>query len=271
MIAEMFKRREKSAYVVLVLLFALGAVFLAFNMPETNREWLEVLMLLLPVLFMVFVAVNSRQKYNQVKDMEIPQSSSSLLACNHIILKQDASMIPRLLSFEKSGSFVGRFELINLWWCHYPIVWFQSSLMSLFPHKVAFFTNEGEKLFSFKREGFKNTRLTVYDDHEDVIGTYEQEEFKSFVKQNGEIKDKNGELLLAVNVSGFSGDFHLKDEEGHRWAYFYNGRFPHEYTKIFKDMDNDIVEVSDRLTEKNKILLLSFIGFTFLERSQRGN
>ncbi|MCA0987495.1 hypothetical protein [Guptibacillus algicola] len=271
MIAEMFKRREKMSYVGLVLLLCFTGVFLAFNMPKTNSEWVEVLALLIPVLFMGFIALNSRKKYKEMKDMEFPQSAFSLLDCNHLILKQDATMTPSLLSFEKDGSFVGMYQLVDIRWWLYPIVLFQSSLLSFFPHKVAFFSNEGEKVFSFRREGIKRTKVTVFDSEDNVIGTYEQEEFKSLVNLKGELKDENGSRILPVKISGFSGDFHLKNEEGKRWAYFYNGRFPHEYTKIFKDMDNDIVEVSDQLSEKNKILLLSLIGFVFMERSQKGN
>lgn len=266
----MFKRREKMTYMALVLLLCLSGAFLAFNTPESNSEWVDVLALLVPVLFMGFIALNSRKKYKEVKDIVFPQSPSSLIDCNHLILKQHASMIPTLLSFEKDGSFIGMYQLDDIKWWMYPLVLFQSSLLSFFPHKIAFFSNDGNKVFSFRREGIKKTKVTIFDSEDNVIGTYEQKEFKSIVNLKGELKDESGSLILPVKISGFSGDFHLKDEEGKRWAYFYNGRFPHEYTTIFKDMDNDIVEVSDQLSEKKKTLLLSLIGFVFLERSQKG-
>ncbi|WP_270181343.1 hypothetical protein [Alkalihalobacillus sp. CinArs1] len=270
MIAEMFKRREKYAYLGLIVVTVFSGVFLAFNLPKTNGEWAEMIVLLLPILFLAFIALISRKKYNEVKGVDFPQSHSSLLACDHLILKQDAAMMPRLLSFEKDGSFVGRYQLVDVKWWLYPIALFQSSMLSLIPHRVAFLSNEGKKVFSFRREGFKKTKVTIYDHEDQVIGTYEQEEFKSLVNLNGELKDENGSVILPVKVAGFSGDFHLIDEDGHRWAYFYNGRFPHEYTKIFKDMDNDIVEVSNRLSERDKVRLLSFIGFIFMERSFKG-
>ncbi|WP_281657845.1 hypothetical protein [Halobacillus sp. Cin3] len=72
-----------------------------------------------------------------------------------------------------------------------------------------------------------------------------------------------------MQASGLSGDFTLKDETGHTWAHFYNGRFHVEYTRIFRDIDNDIVELSDTLTKENKTLLLGTIGFLFIERSLR--
>lgn len=57
--------------------------------------------------------------------------------------------------------------------------------------------------------------------------------------------------------------FHCENEQ---WAYFYHGRFPHEYTKIFRDVDNDIVEVSNTLSEEDKVRLLAVISFLFIAR-----
>lgn len=70
-------------------------------------------------------------------------------------------------------------------------------------------------------------------------------------------------------MSGFSGDFNLVDEEGRCWADFYNGRFPHEYTELFRDIDNDIVGLSGQLREDEKQLVIGAVGFLFMERQLR--
>ncbi len=81
--------------------------------------------------------------------------------------------------------------------------------------------------------------------------------------------NSHDEVVLPVKTSGFSGDFSLKDTNDHRWAYFFNGRFPHEYTGIFRDVDNDIVELSDDLSIEHKMLLLGMIGYLFIARNNR--
>lgn len=95
--------------------------------------------------------------------------------------------------------------------------------------------------------------------------TINRRNFKSLLNIKGELFDENNEFLLPVTVYGLSGNFSL-NFENEQWAYFYNGHFPYEYTKIFRDVDNDIVEVSNTLSEEDKVRLLAVIGFLFIAR-----
>ncbi len=45
--------------------------------------------------------------------------------------------------------------------------------------------------------------------------------------------------------------------------------YANEYRKLFRDMDNDIVEVSNQLSEQYKRLLFGTIGYLFIQRINR--
>ncbi|SFF73923.1 hypothetical protein SAMN05216353_107102 [Halobacillus alkaliphilus] len=270
MIAEMYKRREKLAYSLIGALILILGGYLLWNQPETSQEWLEAAILLFPLIFMVIIAGTSHHKYNKVKDISIPESTGSLLEAEHVVWKADAGNLPRLMAFEKNGAYFGMLKTEKLSWWGHPIVFFQKSILSFIPSTYSFYTQDGEKLFSFRRNGFKETKVAIFDAAGNRSGTYIQEEFKSLLHVKGEFKDEENRPVLSVKTSGTSGDFSLSDHEGHRWAHFYNGRFPHEYTELFRDVDNDIVELSNELSLKNKRLLLAVISFLFMNRSLNG-
>jgi hypothetical protein len=269
MIADMYKRREKLAYIAFLTLVILGVGFLFYTGPDTVEQWLEGAALLLPALMMLGVGIGSRVKFNKVKSISIPQSSRNIMEIDHIIIKKDVSWMPKMLVFEKSGSFLGFFQLINIPWWTRMIILYRSSSFSFFPVEIAFTSNSGEVMFTCRRRGFKQSVVEMYDNQGDFIGSYIQEELKSVFTIKGELKDSEGKTLLEVKSSGFTGDFTLYDGDGHLWARFYNGRFPHEHTEIFRDVYNDMVEMSERLTGDQKILLLGMIGYLFMNRNNR--
>lgn len=114
----------------------------------------------------------------------------------------------------------------------------------------------------------KKSIVTVKNVHGRKLGEYVQEDWKSLVNIKGVLRDADDKLILPVKVKAFSCDFTLTDSEGRQWARFYNGYFPHEYTNIFRDVYNDIVELSDNLSKHHKMLLIAMIGFLFLQRNQ---
>ena len=266
MIAKMYKRREKLALILLGITLLILAAYVGYVNPQSGMEWLEASALLLPVLLMVSILISSRNKYNQVKSMSIPEADGPLLDREHVVWKPDAGFIPRLLAFQKNGAYAGVLEPVNIPWWLQPLVWFRNSFLFLAPSAFSFYNSKGEEVFRLKRKGFKETVVTICDGEGTHLGNYVQEEFKSFLHIKGEIQDNQGNALLPVKTSSFSGDFSLYDEQDHRWAHFYNGRFPHEYTKIFRDVDNDIVDLSDQLSYEHKVLLLGTISFLFMNR-----
>ncbi|QVY63327.1 hypothetical protein [Cytobacillus gottheilii] len=267
MISDLYKRREKLGYVILFLLLLVFIGWLIFQTPETQREWLELAFFLLPLGFAVSIIMISRSHYNKVKEVNIPNSQRRITELNHVVIKKDAGIIPRLLLFEKNGEFIGMLKPINTPWWLYPLYLFSEEATLIFTQSYGFESSDGKTLFTFNKRGWlKQVKLSIYDPNNIKLGTYIQEELKALFNIKGKIINEKNENVLVIEASGFSGDFKWYDVEGKQWARFYNGLFPHEYTKIFRDSQNDIVELSDQLEEKDKIRLLSVIGYLFMTR-----
>ncbi|MGM0898576.1 MAG: hypothetical protein ACQEV0_11785 [Bacillota bacterium] len=267
MLAEMYKKREKLAYLFLVGTLAIALVFFIFATPETSTDWLELLPFLFPIGLSIAVVLISRSHYKKVKDIQIPQSEKQLLDLKDIVIKKDAALIPRLLLFEKSGQYVGSVEIAKTSWWVYPFLFFASSLISLFPMNYQLVSNEGASQITFRKTGWlKQSKIEIFNSSQEKIGTYIQEELKALFNIKGVLYDEKEEELLSIKASGFSGSFSWNDQQGRRLAYFYNGTFPHEYTHLFRDTHNDIVELADGTADKDKLRLLAVIGFIFFTR-----
>lgn len=267
MIIEMYKRREKLGYGLLSMLLLLIIGWLIFQTPETQREWMEMLFFLFPIGLIVSIIIISRSHYNKLKDVNIPNSKAVITELNHVVIKKDAAITPRLLLFEKNGEFIGVVKPIKTPWWLYPLYIFSEETASMFPQSYGFISNDGEELFKFHKKGWlKQVTLTIFDGHNNKIGSYIQEELKSLIHIKGRLMNDKGEQILSINASGFSGDFKWFDENGEQWARFLKGLFPHEYTNIFRDSHNNIVELSNQLSEEDKIRLISVIGFLFISR-----
>ncbi|RYG72345.1 hypothetical protein EU245_10745 [Lentibacillus lipolyticus] len=270
MVADMYKRRMKGAMVGGVIVLAVVAVWLLFNPPQSGQDWLEVSAFSLPLAFMIGVGFESRHKYLQVKDIHVPEAAVTLSELNHLVLKKDVSFFPRLLLFQKNGTFIGRIQPVTVPFWLYPLGFISNdAILTIFPITYGFFTTDHQKLLTFRRKGFLNTTVTMYSAEGEVLGVYEQADLKSLLTIKGTLYHKSGEPLLPVNVKGFSGDFRLKDEDGKQWAHFFSGYFPHEYTDLFRDTHNDIVDLADDLEETEKQLLLALIAFLFIQKRQR--
>lgn len=267
MIAQMYKRREKAGYLFLILLILLMIGWLLFFPPKAKGEWVELLFFLLPIAYIISVIMISRSQYEKVRQLHIPTSEQSLIDLDHVVIKKDATFIKRLLLFEKDGKFIGEIRPYTISWWMYPFLILDSSIIDFFPLTYQFVTHDGKRKFSFrKKDEWKRLKLTIFDEEQHKIGTYIQEEWKSLFSIKGELVNEKEEPILSIVASGFSGDFKWSDEEGNVWAYFYNGKFPHEYTTIFRDSKNDIVELSNELSLDDKIRLLAVISYLFLAR-----
>lgn len=85
----MYKRREKFSWLFLLFTLAAAAGFVAIQPPATERERWELLFFLFPIGFVLSIMFISRQQYNKVKDIEIPESQKQLLELNEIVVKKD--------------------------------------------------------------------------------------------------------------------------------------------------------------------------------------
>ncbi|MGX7596742.1 hypothetical protein ACWNS2_16165 [Planococcus plakortidis] len=267
MLAEMYKKREKLAYVFLAVTVLVAAGWLIFQTPESSREWWELLFFLLPIGLSISIIAISRSHYHKVKDIEIPHSGKQLLELKELVIKKDAAFVPRLLLFEKSGGFVGNVEMTSIKWWMYPLLLRDASLLTLFPMTYRFLGDDGKTQLSFRKTRWlKQSKLEIFSAENNMLGTYIQEELKAIINIKGKLYNERQELILPIQASGFSGSFSWNDQQERRWAYFYNGMFPHEYTHLFRDMQNDIVELSGDISEEDKIRLLAVIGYLFFTR-----
>jgi len=238
-----------------------------FQTPGTTSEWLEMLIFLMPLGLIIAIIMISRSHYNRVKNIDIRNSKQGILDLNNVVIKKDVSFTPRLLLFEKNGNFIGMVKPLDIPWWMYPFQFFHDALLEFLPLTYGFISYDGEILFTFRKKGWlKKTKLTIFNQEEKEIGLYIQEELKSLFQIKGELFNEKDEHILSIKASGFSGSFSWNDREGNQWAYFYNGKFPHEYTNIFRDIQNDIVALSDELSKQDKVRLLSVIGYLFMVR-----
>lgn len=267
LIAEMYKRREKLGYIFLGFIILVIIGWLLFQTPATLGEWLEMLIFLVPLGLIVSIIIISRFHYNKVKNVDIPHSKKQLLDLDHTVIKKDVGLIPRLLLFEKDGKFIGVIKPLHIPWWMYPFCILNESLLELFSLTYGFISSNGEIQFTFRNTGrLKQLKLTIFNQENKKIGTYIQEEWKALFQIKGKLLNEKEEKIISIQASGFYGDFSWKDKDGNQWAYFYNGKFPHEYTKVFRDMQNDIVKLSNDLSKQEKVLLLAVIGCLFMFR-----
>ncbi|RKQ18150.1 hypothetical protein D8M05_01740 [Oceanobacillus bengalensis] len=262
-----FKLPYTLGYVFLGFIILVIIGWTLFNTPKTTGEWLEMLFFLFPLGLVFAIIFSSRSHYNKVKDIDFPNSKQRLLDLNHVVIKKDVGFTPRLLFFEKDGNFIGIMKPLEIPWWMFPFRIFNESLHELFPLTYGFISHDEETQFTFRKTGWlKQVKLTIFDRENQDIGTYIQEELKALFRIKGKLYNEKDEEVLSIEASGFSGDFRWKDEEGKQWAYFYNGKFPHEYKNIFRDTHNDIVELSDTLSKQDKVRLLAVIGYLFMAR-----
>lgn len=267
LIAEMYKRRERLGYIFLGLIILIMIGWLIFQTPGTTKEWLEMLFFLFPLGLVLSIIIISHSHYKKVENVDIPHSEQQLHDLDHIVIKKDVDVVPRLLLFEKDGKFIGILKPVKIRWWAYPVCMFNESVLVLLPITYVFLSHDEQIQFTFQKNGwFKHVKLTIFDEEDQLIGTYIQEELKSLFQIQGQLLNEKEELILSIKASGFSGNFRWEDEDGNQWAYFYNGKFPHEYTDIFRDTYNHIVELSDRISNQNKTRLLAVIGYLFMAR-----
>ncbi|WP_051302467.1 hypothetical protein [Salibacterium aidingense] len=211
MIAEMYKRRENLGYVFLGFMILVFAGWPLFQPPETTGEWLEMLVFLLPLGLIFSIIFTSRSHYNKVKGLDIPNSKQLLPDLNHVVIKKDAGLIPRLLLFEKDGKFIGMMKPLHVSWWMLPFGMFNESLFRLFPFTYGFISHDSTTQFTFRKTGWlKQVTLTILDRENREIGTYIQEELKALFRITGRLLDEKQEEIMTIQASGFSGDFRWK-------------------------------------------------------------
>lgn len=268
MVTEMYKKRVKASLSFSGIVFLLGIVVFFIDRPNDGEDWLTFVSIGIMGLMLFITGMVNKRHYARVKDLNIEDAEIPIIDSDHFVVKKDVGSVPRLLFFQKDGRFLGLAKPVHIPIYLYPFFIFSRDISYYIPITYGIFSHDGSLMATYKRKGWKESVLTVMDQEGYEIGTYIQKDFKSFVNIKGELLDGHGERLLPVEVNGFTGDFTLKDREGNIWAHFLNGYFPFEATKTFRDVHNDLIEISDGLSPQNKRLLLAMISFIFLARNE---
>lgn len=270
MIAQMYKRRERMAWIFLSGTLLVVGLWGYFQFPETSREWLDFSVFLLPISFCVAVILVSRFQYKKVKDISVPLFTETLQSINHIVIKKDVAFLPRLFLFQKNGQFIGTVKPYEIPLWKTVLLVLNRSFISILPLRFGILHHNGQLLGLYEKKGWiRRVHMMIFNQERQPIGQYIQHEWKHLLHVRGELFTEQDELLLEIAASGFLGDFKWLDAEGKQIAYFYNGKFPHEYTHLFRDSHNDIVELSPDLSVENKIRLISVISFLFMNRFEK--
>ncbi|MFB4161550.1 hypothetical protein ACE1TF_16890 [Geomicrobium sp. JSM 1781026] len=259
MIKTMYLRRIYASYILSVIVAIILLVLIFFT-----NDWLGSLPLFVLMIGSIAIIPVSHYKYNQVKDLVVPQSEIPMLQLDHLVIQRNVAYFPQLLFFQKDGSYVGTAKLQTLPWYGYLLSpFFKSDLITILPFTYTMYDeSEREVMHLQKRGWFLKSYVTIMNEDGHHIGSYEQEDYRIFSIQ-GKLKDATDQLLLPIHAD-FTTSFTLTDDHKRQWASFYQGRFPHEYTHIFRDMENHIVELSDSLEETDHRRLLGVLTFLFL-------
>ncbi|WP_158734674.1 hypothetical protein [Alteribacillus sp. YIM 98480] len=73
MIASMYQRKMKAAFVIAVFIILAGIVVLFIDLPHSSDEWFNLISIGLVGMLMISIAIFSRHKYMNVKDIHIPE------------------------------------------------------------------------------------------------------------------------------------------------------------------------------------------------------
>lgn len=270
MIVEMYKRRENMAWIFLVGTLVIASLWGIFRTPETSMEWLDFSVFLVPFTFTIAIVLVSRHQQNKVKDLTIPVFEESLTAVQHLVIKKDVAFLPRLLLFQKDGRFVGTIKPVDLPRWKTALLLVNKTFVTILPLRFGIHRHDGKTMGTFEKRGwFRKSELKIFDHQHQFIGRYVQDEWKHLIHVRGQLFSEQDEVLLDIKASGTLGDFKWLDSDGKQLAYFFNGKFPHEYTHIFRDSHNDIVELAPELSDEEKIRLLSVIGYLFMNRLEK--
>ncbi|EZH66162.1 hypothetical protein DH09_09495 [Bacillaceae bacterium JMAK1] len=265
MLKTMYKRRIYLSYIFTFVLLTSITIFLIVDLPITTEDWFEyILFYCLTLAFAIMIPV-SHVKYNKVKDLEVPKADEHLIHLDHLVIQSNVAYIKELLLFTKKGQYVGKAKVSKIPWYIWPFtVLFKNDLLIFIPWTYTIYDHQDQKCITIKRTGWgiKST-LTIKDEKDDHIGTYVQDELRMF-NIRGTLLDEKDQLVLPIEAD-LTGSFRFEDHNSDVVAEYYQGRFPHEYTKLFRDMENHIVYFHRDLSEKEQKRLYGVLTFVFLQ------
>ncbi|WP_018924339.1 hypothetical protein [Salsuginibacillus kocurii] len=270
MLQSMYQRRRNVSLILTGILLLISLIIFSFTPFNSADDWFAFVYMGIGLLLCLGTASISNHKLKQVQGHNLPESDASLFEANHIVIKKDVGLFPRLLLFQKNGAYAGVIKPLHIPWYCYPFGILLKESAIYLPITYGVYNSKDEIVMHLHIRGFLKAKSNVQITNaaKEHIGDYTQFDFQNLVNIRGELTKPDGDLVLAIQTKGFMGDFRLIDDNGVTWAHFYNGYFPHNYTHLFRDIDNSIVDLNLHLAERQKKLLLGFIAFSFLQRQR---
>ncbi|GAK06950.1 hypothetical protein [Geomicrobium sp. JCM 19038] len=265
MLKTMYKRRIYLSYIFTFALLTSITTFLIVDWPITTEEWFEYLLFYFITLAIAIMIPISHVKYNKVKNLEVPKADKHLIHLDHLVIQSNVSYIKELLLFTKKGQYVGKAKVSKISWFMWPFtVLFKNDLLTFIPWTYTIYDHLDQKCMAIKRTGWgiKST-LTIKDEKGSHIGTYVQDDLRMF-NIRGNLLDEDGQLVLPIKAD-LTGSFRFENQFGDVVAEYYQGRFPHEYTTLFRDMENHIVYFRRDLSKREQKRLYGVLIFLFLQ------
>jgi hypothetical protein len=134
------------------------------------------------------------------------------------------------------------------------------------PRIYALYNNLEQTVGFYKIKQLKRLVIEVYDRNMNLVGCYEKEKV-SWLKSKKELMDENGHFIGAVEGSAYYMDEQVYNQTRQQVGRLRRGWMPVEWSGFFPEANTPVLSLSENLTEKDKLLRMSFlINEFFIER-----
>jgi hypothetical protein len=134
------------------------------------------------------------------------------------------------------------------------------------PRIYALYNNLEQTVGFYKIKKLKRLNIEVYDQNMNFAGCYEKEKI-SWLKNKKEMIDENGLFIGAVEGSAYYMDECVYNQTRQQIGRLRRGWMPVEWSRLFPESNTPVLTLSENLTEKDKLLRMSFlINEFFIER-----
>jgi hypothetical protein len=134
------------------------------------------------------------------------------------------------------------------------------------PRIYAIYNNLEQTVGFYKIKQLKRLIIEVYDRNMNFVGCYEKEKI-SWLKNKKEMMDENGHFIGAVEGSAYYMDERVYNQSRQQVGRLRRGWMPVEWSSVFPEPNTPVLSLSENLTEKDKLLRMSFlINEYFIER-----
>ncbi|MCM2531988.1 hypothetical protein NDK43_05755 [Neobacillus pocheonensis] len=222
----------------------------------------EIMILTLPFLVYSLISFQIylfRLKQSIAIGINMTKSKSlyqSLFDVKQLLVVYLNSQHPRLLLYFPDGHLAGEIKKYRV----------KGNRVFELTKTFALHNFHGQVIGFFKVKGKNHLKIDVYDQNNVYLGCYEKKKV-SWMKHKKELLDASGRFIGEIEGSSFYMDEHLLDKSKHVVGRLRRGWMPLEWSPIFPEPNTPVLSFWEGLTEKDKLLRMSFlINEYFIER-----